>query len=837
MQQQGEKYNNGGLTLTLTLLESSVVELKITDDSERFIVPSKVMNPKSYIMNSTSNDGASIDDFVTISNETSKFSLQLHEEGNPDSVYFQIDEDSLTFSEFFLSMETQINTDKHLYGFGERVTDFFIKEGTYTTWAKDQTDPVDDGERPSKNIYGTHPVYFTRSKTGKKLHWGMFNLNANAQDTKIEYDVGLGAQISHYISGQGIFDMYFFLDNPDPESVVTKYHDIIGPTLLPPFWGMGWHQCKYGYNSTEKLQSVYDKYNENDFPMDVLWSDIDYMVKYRDFTFDKEGAYKGLDTFVKDTLHANNKRYVPIIDAGVAIVNDGSYKVFEDGKKKGVFIKSGNKDRTGGKDIVSNMDGILYGKVWPGYAAFPDFTNEKAIDWWIENIESMHDELEFDGLWLDMNEVANFCTGACIPEDVVPPKDSLKSKLVYLPGGGDIEEKCLSIDGVHKEGSELNYHSLFGFLQGVATNQYFTKHEKRAFIISRSTFAGQGKYTSHWNGDNHSFWNYLKLSVTGVMNMNLYGINFNGADICGFLNNTTPELCQRWTNVGAFYPFARNHDDIANDGQEPYIYEESIQNTMRQAIRWRYALLRYMYTQLYTNHIHGGMFWKPLFFEFPDDNHAYDDIERNIMIGKSIKLSPMLDEANDKTQSFIFPTGVWCNLFDYKCFNLGKISDQSLSTVPEHLNLHLRQGQIIPIQRSALKNVMNTVDLNNLPMGLAINIIPKVNTAEGIFYADDGETLNPTSSTFIKMDLTYDGKNDIVINFSQTQKSYTANYTKLDTIEIMGATFSGVKGLLKMKIDGGVEIPGNFDSTNNVVTFDIPEPVEMTTITKIEITK
>ena len=189
LQQQGEKYNNGGLTLTLTLLESSVVELKITDDSERFIVPSKVMNPKSYIMNSTSNDGASIDDFVTISNETSKFSLQLHEEGNPDSVYFQIDEDSLTFSEFFLSMETQINTDKHLYGFGERVTDFFIKEGTYTTWAKDQTDPVDDGERPSKNIYGTHPVYFTRSKTGKKLHWGMFNLNANAQDTKIEYDV------------------------------------------------------------------------------------------------------------------------------------------------------------------------------------------------------------------------------------------------------------------------------------------------------------------------------------------------------------------------------------------------------------------------------------------------------------------------------------------------------------------------------------------------------------------------------------------------------------------------------------------------------------------------
>jgi alpha-glucosidase (family GH31 glycosyl hydrolase) len=83
----------------------------------------------------------------------------------------------------------------------------------------------------------------------------------------------------------GIPDVYFFA-GPTPAAVVSQYLEVIGKPFLPPMWSLGFHQCRWGYKSISETKQVVDNYRKANIPLDTMWNDIDYMDKYRDFTFD-----------------------------------------------------------------------------------------------------------------------------------------------------------------------------------------------------------------------------------------------------------------------------------------------------------------------------------------------------------------------------------------------------------------------------------------------------------------------------------------------------------------------------------------------------------------------
>ena len=71
-------------------------------------------------------------------------------------------------------------------------------------------------------------------------------------------------------------------------------------------------------------------------------------------------------------------------------------------------------------------DGYELGSVWPGYCYFPDFSRPNCSEYWTKQLRSYRDENgpAFDGVWIDMNEISNFCTGEC---NATPPPNLLDS--------------------------------------------------------------------------------------------------------------------------------------------------------------------------------------------------------------------------------------------------------------------------------------------------------------------------------------------------------------------------------------------------------------------------
>jgi alpha-glucosidase (family GH31 glycosyl hydrolase) len=102
----------------------------------------------------------------------------------------------------------------------------------------------------------------------------------------------------------------------NPNEVTNLYHTIVGKPVLVPQWSLGWSQCRWGYKDLDTLKEVVKNFTDYNLPLDTQWSDIDYLDKYRDFTYDQVN-FNGLGDFVND-LHSKGMQYIPIMDAGIA---------------------------------------------------------------------------------------------------------------------------------------------------------------------------------------------------------------------------------------------------------------------------------------------------------------------------------------------------------------------------------------------------------------------------------------------------------------------------------------------------------------------------------------
>ncbi len=188
---------------------------------------------------------------------------------------------------------------------------------------------------------------------------------------------------------------------PTAEGLVKKYQQVTGRPVLTPKWLLGWHQCRWGYTHLSDLNVVKNSYEQYNIPLDVIWSDIDHMDSYKQFTIDQR-RYKGLGDFVKQ-INKEGFHYMNIVDAAIARRPGQDYEPYNSGSEKKIFIMA-----PGGKEE-------FIAQVWPVWSVYPDWQADQAIvvPYWHEHFKQWLDLVPFSGTWLDMNEPANFCHGVC----------------------------------------------------------------------------------------------------------------------------------------------------------------------------------------------------------------------------------------------------------------------------------------------------------------------------------------------------------------------------------------------------------------------------------------
>ncbi|XP_054256929.1 neutral alpha-glucosidase AB-like [Macrosteles quadrilineatus] len=583
----------------------------------------------------------------------------------------------------------------------------------------------------------------------------------------------------HFMSESGIVDV-FFMTGPRPHDVFRQYSALTGTAPLPPYFALGYHQCRWNYNDQEDVDMVNRGFDHYDLPMDVIWLDIEHTDNKKYFTWDNYKFSK--PTEMQQNLTAVGRKLVVIVDPHIK--RDSNYFLHNDATDNGYYVK--------------NKDGSDYeGWCWPGSSSYLDVVNPVVRDYFSSRYSLANYQGSTDNLfiWNDMNEPSVF-NG---PE-VTMPKDCIHH------GGWEHRD-------IHNQYGHLMLMASYNGLLNRAGETDPAKR-KRPFILTRSGFAGTQRYAAIWTGDNAAEWSHLAVSIPMCLSLAISGYSFCGADVGGFFKYPDSELFMRWYQTGAFLPFYRAHSHLDTKRREPWLYDAQTLAVVRDSLRLRYTFLPYWYTVFYQHNMTGAPVIRPLWAEFPEDRPTFT-IDNQLMIGNAIMARPVT-ESKVQQVSVYFPGAdeIWYDLDTFQA-----IHTHSVVNIPVDIHKvphYQRGGTIVPRRfRVRRSSSLTHEDPYTLIVALGIN-----GTAHGNLYIDDGETFQYLHNQGLYLDFKFEN-NQLTSSFALPNHHYPTK-AWLERVVIVGLP-PGTKKAKAVSSDGkSIELETLYDSSLQLLTVRKP---------------
>jgi alpha-glucosidase (family GH31 glycosyl hydrolase) len=486
-------------------------------------------------------------------------------------------------------------------------------------------------------------------------------------------------------------DLYFFGYGHNYRKALGDYVKVAGRIPLPPRFAFGTWWSRYWAYSDQEIEEIVRGFHQNSTPLDVFVIDMDWHPTFGGghATQDASGHGKGW------TGYTWNKLLFPDPEQFLAGLHSNGLKT-----SLNLHPASGIQPWEEHYPEMARAMGI--DPATQKYVAF-DITDKKFATNYFNLILHPLEKQGIDFWWLDWQQ-----------------------------------EPTTRMAGVTPTWW-LNYVHF--------TDQQREGH--RPLLFHRWGGLGNHRYQIGFSGDTISVWDSLAFQPWFTATAANVGYAYWSHDIGGHQPGAVePELFTRWVQFGAFSPILRTHTTKNPESERRiWAYPEPYSSVLRAAFQLRYAMQPYIYTEARRTYDTGVAFFRPLYYDWPEDDAAYASKDE-YLFGDQMLAAPVTAPADKTTrltaESVWLPRGDWYEWPTGQRF-IGPGTVQRNVSI-EQTPVYVRAGAIVPMQPPMRYTGEKPVD----PLILAVWPLQPGATSSYEVYEDSGVSVEYQRGVFAR---------------------------------------------------------------------------------------